>query len=593
MPLILPFIPVIQNTSLPAATVGTPYTATITSVSGVQPVTYAITSDSPNTGNWLSINPTTGVLSGTPTTAETESVTIVATDALNQLSAPANFTLTVNPAITFNFFISPNGIDTNPGTLSQPWSLSALTSKMSTNTYRGLNIGLIGDQGPFQYVNPGSGQLSIYSQIQGLANANGNSNLFQIQGGTSNTARTVLASCNSSGQYQPRLAVIDPRDPVTLALPTNGVGTIGQSIGNMTGPYPTLWGNITLDGIVVTYPCQGGIFWHATSPVVNLTIKNCELYADMANPQVTGNGNVAAIKLYMTGGGDNIQALNNKVHDFTDAAGPGSLVPWDYHGLFLIGAESTGARVTNIIFKNNTFYNIGTGITFKDSWNYSGEVSYNYLDCGSFGSAMSDGSTVQAVRMLMVHAPNTVNFHHNICFGQISCVPVGFLAGDSTGAASGNSGTVSITNNTVYCPHQPCLAWRQTSASTGPGTYTFQNNLVYGLAGYSAAVVQTIWLDRYGSGFDGITSASCDFNYYGNGVTFARGSAGTVIPQSQWTGSPNFYDSHTTFFSGSPFLTTPQPLQWTTFAVGPGANVGVNGATCGAVDGSGPIGCNF
>lgn len=87
---------------LPAGTVGIAYSQTMAASGGVAPYTWAITADTPDTGSWLSIS-TAGVLSGTPGTAETESLTIKVTDSMTTtVSAPFNLTIGVAaPALTY------------------------------------------------------------------------------------------------------------------------------------------------------------------------------------------------------------------------------------------------------------------------------------------------------------------------------------------------------------------------------------------------------------------------------------------------------------------------------------------------------------
>jgi len=77
--------------SLAASTVGAPYSQTISVSSGVSPHTFAVSSGSLPAG--LSLNPSTGVISGTPTTAATATFTIRATDA-HGCSGTRNYTLT-------------------------------------------------------------------------------------------------------------------------------------------------------------------------------------------------------------------------------------------------------------------------------------------------------------------------------------------------------------------------------------------------------------------------------------------------------------------------------------------------------------------
>ena len=83
----------ITTTSLPGATVGSAYSFSMAASGGVSPYAWSIVSDTPDTGAWLSIS-SAGVLSGTPGTAETESVLIKAADsALN--TAQGTFSLQV------------------------------------------------------------------------------------------------------------------------------------------------------------------------------------------------------------------------------------------------------------------------------------------------------------------------------------------------------------------------------------------------------------------------------------------------------------------------------------------------------------------
>jgi hypothetical protein len=103
----LPAPPNITTPSLPNATVSTPYSQTITATGGTGALTWSISAGSlpPGLGP---INPTTGVIAGTPTTAGTFNFTVRATDTLTQfddqalsitvaLPAPPNITTTTLP----------------------------------------------------------------------------------------------------------------------------------------------------------------------------------------------------------------------------------------------------------------------------------------------------------------------------------------------------------------------------------------------------------------------------------------------------------------------------------------------------------------
>ncbi len=69
----------LSPTSLPSGTQGAAYSQTISALGGISPYTYSITSGSLPTG--ISLNSSTGVISGTPSVSGTYSFTVTATDA--------------------------------------------------------------------------------------------------------------------------------------------------------------------------------------------------------------------------------------------------------------------------------------------------------------------------------------------------------------------------------------------------------------------------------------------------------------------------------------------------------------------------------
>jgi uncharacterized protein (TIGR03437 family) len=104
------------NSSLPSAIAGSAYTVTLVASGGVPPYSWLTTASLPG---GLTLNPTTGVISGTPTTASTYSIPITVSDHNGQTRSQT-FSLTVvpssggggqpgpNPAITNTAF--PNGV---------------------------------------------------------------------------------------------------------------------------------------------------------------------------------------------------------------------------------------------------------------------------------------------------------------------------------------------------------------------------------------------------------------------------------------------------------------------------------------------------
>ena len=73
----------ISISALPAANIGVAYTVTITATGGVSPYTFAVTTGSLPAG--LTLNPTTGVLAGTPTAPGSFTFTLTVTDSATNI----------------------------------------------------------------------------------------------------------------------------------------------------------------------------------------------------------------------------------------------------------------------------------------------------------------------------------------------------------------------------------------------------------------------------------------------------------------------------------------------------------------------------
>jgi outer membrane autotransporter protein len=101
--------------ALPAGTAGTAYSQTFTASNGIAPYAYAISAGALPAG--LTLNGTTGALSGTPTVAGTFNFSVRATDSTTGTAATVTnaYTLTLSaPTITINPPVLPNGIFSVP-----------------------------------------------------------------------------------------------------------------------------------------------------------------------------------------------------------------------------------------------------------------------------------------------------------------------------------------------------------------------------------------------------------------------------------------------------------------------------------------------
>ncbi len=581
---------------LPNATISQPYSFAMSPGGGTPPYTWAITADSPDTGSWLSINASSGVLSGTPGTLETESLTIRVTDHLGT-NYSANFSLTVAAAsaIVPNFWIAPNGDDNNNGlTPATAWSITALNSKEST--YAGKVIGIIGDvsgvQTPIQYGTVGGVQTTLYSLYQALpGTAQSTAVALAVNGGTSLASPTYLASFNSSGTLTPRWAIIDFAQPGTGTVPTTDGGGMGQ---NQYGPVGNVanYGNVTYDGLTLRNHVFGALVHYSPGNAAGLTIQNCEIYNGYA---ATSSDNPGMIWI---NGYNNPIIYNNKIHDGVTLSGgvsPGGL------SAIIILNVSMPSTVTY-----NTTYNTGPGCYLKDHWQW-GTIAYNYFDLGNFGS-YGPGTLGSCVERSCPAAGQVLNVHHNVGTG-----------GWSFYGASGNSyisGTVNCYNNTSYittnCPNGQRNHLITQCTSSTVGTVNFYNNLNY----VEGGTINDLTVDCYNDyGITSATGGMCDYNTYHGAQTYfgsyqAPPGLGPDSTLAQWQTAG--HDTHSINLTSRPFVggVIPTFKVVTSFAlsgssaaytggiVSPsnlttGQIIGALNSSGAASDGSGRVGCNF
>ena len=482
---------------------------------------------------------------------------------------------------TFDYYISPTGDDNNPGTLGSPWSITALNSKKTV--YGGKRIGLL--PGTYQYGTVGGVKTTLYSMYQALPQTPNNmAPMLAAQGGSS-SAPTYIASSDASGNYSPRTAIIDCSDPSAGSLPTASGSVLGQSVYMESNV--SAWGNVTIDGLVIRNFTFAAIIFYGNATYAlmqGLNIENCELYNGQ---NVVSNNNPGAIWIDF-GQGVNVQ--NCLIHDVISNA-PGT--PFEMQACGYIQFHSFGTTITKC-----TFYNC-CAISNKDGWQ-SMDVSYCYCGWGSFGAPYSHepqytnlGGTIHNY---LCGTGVTVHFHHNILLGAI-------LALGESGQE--NEGTVLIYNNTFYQPagipsNSGLAAFTDFSSapqSGGGGNFQFYNNLVYSAADkYDSGNYNPGAFTKMGASTGGTwsTLTNCDYNAYGSGMTFGEAWAAgkSAWPLSQWQ---NYgYDTHSTTLTASPFTGTPAEANYSSFTIsGPAATAGRGGVACGAVDGTGPVGCDF
>jgi hypothetical protein len=141
----------VSNSSLADATVGTPYSGSVSATGGTAPLTYTISSGS--LPNGLTLSSSTGAISGTPTTAATSSFTVQVTDSSSpvqtatkaltlRVNAPFSFTSSSLPSaavgVAYNAAISASG-----GVSPMTWGITAgsLPAGLTLSTSTGVVSG--------------------------------------------------------------------------------------------------------------------------------------------------------------------------------------------------------------------------------------------------------------------------------------------------------------------------------------------------------------------------------------------------------------------------------------------------------------------
>lgn len=232
----------ISTASLPFATVGAAYGASLSAAGGTTPYAFTAT----GLPNGLSIS-SSGAISGTPTqsTVGTASVTVSVSDAgLPQQTASATFSLTVGAATSNGLTITttslPGGtigasynatIATSGGNSPFTFSASGLPSGLSINSITGTISGT--PQGPAGTANVA---ITVTDFKQDSANANLSLAIAAAQAGTLAITTTSLPAATVGASYSGTVQAAGGTTPYTFnatGLPSGF--TINASSGVITG----------------------------------------------------------------------------------------------------------------------------------------------------------------------------------------------------------------------------------------------------------------------------------------------------------------------------------------------------------------------
>jgi hypothetical protein len=476
------------------------------------------------------------------------------------LIAPTLFTRVSHAAGSgaFDYYISTNGNDSNPGTLALPWAITAINTKQSA--YAGKRLGIL----------PGTYDVSGL-MFNGSA---GHSAALMINGGPNSSTPTYIGTANSSGVFQVNTAVLDAKGSSGFygGSNSNSSTVIGACQGYSPGPAtPANWGNWILDGLDIInfgpWAVQVGSYDGGGGAMPNCTIQNCRLY--------NGNASLTTIGINSTHGGPMViynqtNCLISNCLFSNNVNTGGNSTHWAAITSLSEGSASTGLVIQYCSFlQTSGFYGVeDTGA------NTGTTIQYCYFDQTAFAGnpntlAMSNG---------MNNTPGlpASSFHHNIVRGgsfydnqalQVYTTAQNVSFHNNTWDRAGGSGSIG---SGVRCV-----------AKTG--LVTNYNNLIYDNGGGLLA---------YGYvAFNADAFKVCDYNIYGTAGTFCTyganggGLSASGLSFATWKSAIGGLEVHSSTNTTNPFTNNgAHALQYQIASSSPAYQAGrVGGVTSGAV----------
>jgi hypothetical protein len=385
---------------------------------------------------------------------------------------------------TFDYYIAPNGSDSNPGTGGSPWAITAINSKRST--YSGKRVGL----------------LNGTYNVGFLMSTTRDAPALNIDGGSSGSP-TFIGAVNA------RQAII------TANNGSYGGGNGNQSsmlAHNKSVPHQ---GYVTVDGLVLsgasTFCFEVGNYDFTNNALPGVVLQNCEITGNSAaNSSVASGVNLCVIALFKATG---FRCHNCYIHDnfgWSDASHFSATYVWQSQGT---------------TFEYCTLVNTG-GLHGKEAANQGTTIQYNYID-------WTNGPTGQNGACIMGFdgAPQggltqTTSIHNNILLGNDE-----FMDLEAELNNGGWTTPVLIYNNTMISTSgisDDGVRWFE--QNPGSRLLKFYNNLFFDSGhapgGYGYVIAN--------SG----AFALCDYNCYGGSSRWTL-----VPPGSHSSAGANTYSS--------------------------------------------------
>ncbi|WP_378940910.1 putative Ig domain-containing protein [Mesorhizobium sp. ANAO-SY3R2] len=469
--------------ALAGGTVGTAYSQTITATGGTAPYSYAITSGAVPAG--LTLNTSTGKISGTPTASGTANFTVTATDT-NGATGAAAYSLTISGA---------------------PPVASAVSATVAANSSANpITLSLSGGAATSVAVSTAA--------AHGTATASGTSITYTPTSGYSGSDTFAYTATNASGTSSPATVTITVSAPTLALLPAAGAlagGTVGTAFSQTittsagTAPYSYAITSGAVPAGLTLNTSTGKISGTPTaSGTANFTVTATD---------TNGATGAAAYSLTISGAPPVASAVSATVAA-NSSANPITLS--------LSGGAATSVAVSTAA-AHGTATASGTTITYTPTAGYSGSDSFTYTATNASGTSSPATVTITVSAPTLVLSP-----------------AAGALAGGTVGTAY--SQTITATGGTAPYSYAitsgglaPGLTWNAgtiSGAPTASGTAGFtvtatDANGATGSAAYTIAVAAAPTSFVFSPAGGALTEAMAGEEY--SQPISATGGTGTLI----------------------------------------------------------------
>ncbi|RBJ82244.1 IPT/TIG domain/outer membrane autotransporter barrel domain-containing protein [Pseudomonas sp. MWU12-2534b] len=494
--------------TLPDGTQGTSYSQTVSASGGTTPYTYAITAGSLPTG--LSLNTSSGVISGTPSGTGTFNLTVTATDA-NSATGSRAYSLVIN------------------GLAPVANAVSATVAANSSANPITLNI-----------TGGAAASVAVASAAShGTATASGTSITYTPTAGFSGSDSFTYTATNASGTSSPATVTITVSAPsISLSPGSLSNGTVNTaysqtvSASGGTAPYSysisgTLPAGLSLStstGVISGTPIGTGTF--------NLTVT-----ATDAN-SATGS-----------------QAYSISILDQAPVAGAVSATVAANSSANPITLNITGGAAVSVAVasaaSHGTATASGTSITYTPTAGFSGSDSFTYTATNASGTSspatvtitvsapsislspgsLSNGTVGTAYSASLSASGGAAPYSYTITAGTL---PTGLSLSTSSGAISGTPSASGTFNMTVTAT--------DANSATGSQAYSITIGALAPVAGAVSATVaanssaNSITLNISGGAATSVAVASAA----SHGTATASGTSITYTPTAGFSGSDSF-----------------------------------------------------